>query len=101
MSTFVSKSSEPMSGVSFVTHGPAPSSFLSEITLSTVCSAISRYVVHLPPVTNVIPVAGFVEIRWSRDTGEPGGAYGSLASGRQPRHAERTSARRTWRSGER
>ena len=34
-----------------------------------VCSAISRQVVHLPPVTKVTPVSGLVEIRWSREAG--------------------------------
>mmetsp|Transcript_20259 Transcript_20259/g.68633 ORF Transcript_20259/g.68633 Transcript_20259/m.68633 type:complete len:216 (-) Transcript_20259:817-1464(-) len=71
------------------------------MTASTVSSAISRYVVHLPPVTNVTPVFGFVDMMWSRDTGAPSEAFGSLAKGRQPHHAEVTSDLRSSNSVER
>ena len=64
-------------------------------------SFCSTYVVHLPPVTQVTPVSGWVEMMWSRDTGAPGAAWGSLANGRHPCQALRTSLRRTRRSSER
>merc|ERR1719331_333131 len=57
-------------------------------------SAIARYVDHLPPQMNVTPVFSSCPIAWWRETGAPGGAFGSRYSGRQPCHAESTSERR-------
>merc|ERR1719331_2731824 len=64
-------------------------------------SAIAPYVDHLPPQMNVTPVLSSTPMAWWRDTGAPGGAFGSRYSGRQPCHAESTSERRTRMSAER
>merc|ERR1719258_229547 len=64
-------------------------------------SAIARYVDHLPPRMKITPVLASTPMAWWRETGAPGGAFGSRYSGRQPCHAERTSERRTRMSLER
>eukprot|EP00966_Prymnesium_polylepis_P102248 2368292-Prymnesium_polylepis.1 len=46
-------------------------------TLSTNSSAMARYVDHLPPQMNVTPVFSSWPMTWWRETGAPGGAFGS------------------------
>jgi|MDSZ01.1.fsa_nt_gb hypothetical protein len=69
--------------------------FVAFKTLLIASSAMLLYVVHFPPTTKKTPVLGFRETTCSLLTGAPGGACGSVARGRNPRHALRTSERRT------
>lgn len=72
----------------------------SFLTDTTVSKRGEREMAHAP-VMNVVPVCGLVEMMWSRETGAPGSAFGSEASGRQPYQAESTSERLTRSSGDR
>mmetsp|Transcript_3898 Transcript_3898/g.14376 ORF Transcript_3898/g.14376 Transcript_3898/m.14376 type:complete len:393 (-) Transcript_3898:593-1771(-) len=67
------------------------------IAASTACSAIKRYVVHFPPVTVTTPSFSSCTT-WSLLTfsvlpPSPSPAFGALANGRMPLHADVTSFR--------
>jgi len=87
--------SAPINGIVRVRLGDEVGIFVISKTLFIASSAILLYVVHFPPTTKNTPVLGLRLTTCSLDTGAPGGACGSVASGRKPRHALRTSDRRT------
>lgn len=66
--------------------------------LSTVSSAIERYVVHLPPAIVSRPLS-LTWIMWLRTRPSVLAAFGLRTSGRRPDHALSTSPRRTLMSG--